>query len=46
LYNVNQETDEKTKSQKQPEITKIGDHYVAKYVRDENIKGETLRLEW
>ena len=46
LYNVNQETDEKTKSEQQPEITKIGDHYVAKYVRDENIKGETLRLEW
>jgi len=46
LYNVNQETDEKTKSQKQLEITKIGDHYIAKYVRDENIKGETLRLEW
>lgn len=46
LYNVNQETDEKTKSTQQPEITKIGDHYVARYVRDENIKGETLRLEW
>ena len=46
LYNVNQETDEKTKSSQQPEITKIGDNYVARYVRDENIKGETLRLEW
>ena len=46
LYNVNQETDEKTKSEIQPEITKMGDYYLAKYVRDENIKGETLRLEW
>lgn len=46
LYTVNQETEEKTKSEIQPEITKIGDNYVAKCVRDENIKGETLRLEW
>ncbi|MGQ0792458.1 MAG: adenylate/guanylate cyclase domain-containing protein [Nitrosopumilaceae archaeon] len=46
VYDVNQETDEKTKSKKQPEIVKIGEHYVAKYIRDENIKGETIRIEW
>jgi hypothetical protein len=46
LYNVNQETDEKTKLSTQPEITKMGDYYIAKYVREDNIKGETIRLEW
>ena len=46
FYNINQETDEKTKSKVQPKITKTGDHFVAKYVRNENIKGETLRIEW
>jgi hypothetical protein len=46
IYDVNQETDEKTKSKIQPIIEKINSHYVAKYVRDENIKGETIRIEW
>ncbi len=46
FYDINQETDQKTKSKIQPEISKIGDYYIAKYVRDENIKGETLRIEW
>jgi hypothetical protein len=46
MYDVNQETEEKTKSKSQPIIEKIGTHYVAKYIRDDNIKGETIRVEW
>jgi len=46
IYYVNQETEEKTKSDIQPEIQKIGDYFVAKYERHENIKGDTIRLEW
>jgi len=46
IYFINQETDEKTKSEKQPVIEKIGDQCVAKFSRDENLKGETIRIEW
>lgn len=46
LYDINQETEEKTKSKIQLTIEKIGDSCVAKFIRDENIKGETLRIEW
>ena len=46
IYDVSQETDEKTKSKIQPKIEKIGTYFVANYIRDENIKGETIRIEW
>lgn len=46
LYHVNQETEEKTKLEDQPIIEENGEFVIAKYIRDENIKGETLRLEW
>ncbi|MGI0057079.1 MAG: adenylate/guanylate cyclase domain-containing protein [Nitrosarchaeum sp.] len=46
FYEINQESDEKTKSKILPKIEKIGTFNVAKYIRNENIKGETLRVEW
>jgi len=46
FYEINQERDEKTKSKILPKIEKIGTFNVAKYTRNENIKGETLRVEW
>ncbi len=46
IYYINQETEEKTKSETQPTIQQNGDHLVASYIRNENIKGETIRLEW
>ena len=46
LYDVNQETDKKTKSDTQPVIEKNGEYNIAKYSKDENNKGETIRIEW
>ena len=47
LYNVNQETDKKIKIRNSTKnYKKSGDYFIAKYERNENIKGETLRLEW
>ncbi len=46
LYYVNQETDEKTKSEKQLVIEKNGEYNIAKFSNDENPKGETIRIEW
>ena len=46
VYDINQETEAKTKSKNQPTIEKIGGYNVARYARDENIKGETIRVEW
>lgn len=46
IYNINQETEEKTLSENQPKIEKMGKFFVAKYEQHENIKGETIRLEW
>ena len=46
FYDINQETEAKTKSKNQPKIEKIGGYNVARYSRDENIKGETIRVEW
>jgi len=46
LYDVNQETDAKTKKDKQPVIEKNGEYNIAKYSNDENNKGETIRIEW
>jgi len=46
MYNVNQETEEKTLAKQQLEFETVGNYIVAKYERHENIKGETMRLEW
>jgi len=46
LYDVNQETDAKTKKDTQPVIEKNGEYNIAKYSNDENSKGETIRIEW
>lgn len=46
IYYINQETDEKTKSDAGFAIEETESHYIARYRKDENLKGETLRLEW
>ena len=46
IYEINQETEQKTKSQVQLIVDSIGDYNVAHFVREENIKGETIRIEW
>jgi hypothetical protein len=46
IYYINQETEEKTKSESQFVIKENEDHIVAEYNRNENLKGETLRIEW
>ena len=46
IYNISQETEQKTKSKVQPIIEKIDSYYVAKFTKNENHKGETLRIEW
>ena len=46
LYYVNEETEKKTKSEKQLVIEKNGEYNIAKFSNDENPKGETIRIEW
>jgi len=46
VYDINQETEVKTKSKNQSKIENIGDYNVARYTRTENVKGETIRIEW
>lgn len=46
IYYVNQETEEKTESKVQLTFEEREHAIVARYARNENIKGETLRLEW
>jgi hypothetical protein len=46
VYDINQETEAKTRSKNQPQIEKNSKYNIARYHRDENIKGETIRLEW
>jgi hypothetical protein len=46
VYDMNQETDSKTKSKNQPKIETIGEYNVASYTSTDNIKGETIRIEW
>jgi hypothetical protein len=46
IYYINQETEEKTKSEVQPIIEEAENCFVARYTRNENIKGETIRLDW
>jgi len=46
IYEINQEMDEKRKSDIQPSLEKYGDHIVARFSREENHKGDTIRLEW
>ncbi len=46
IYYINQETEEKTLADQQPVIETEGNYKIAKYEKHENIKGETLRLEW
>ncbi|MEW6043422.1 MAG: hypothetical protein AB1608_04095 [Thermoproteota archaeon] len=46
IYYINQETEEKTKSESQPIIEENDHCFIARYDRHENLKGETLRLEW
>jgi len=46
VYDINQETEAKIKSENQPQIEKNARYNIARYQRDENIKGETIRLEW
>jgi hypothetical protein len=46
IYYINQETDEKTESETEPIIEETQDCFIVRYHKDENLKGETLRLEW
>jgi hypothetical protein len=46
IYYINQETDEKTKSETDLIIEETPDCFITRYNKDENLKGETLRLEW
>jgi len=46
IYDINQETEEKTLADQQPVIETEGNYKIAKYEKHENIKGETIRLEW
>jgi hypothetical protein len=46
IYYINQETEEKTLAENQPKIEEDGDSLVMKYEKHENIKGETIRIEW
>ena len=46
IYSINQETEEKTKAEIQPTIEENERCVIARYFRDTNLKGETLRIEW
>ena len=46
IFDINQETAEKTLSDKQMIMEESGDYMIGKYETHENIKGETIRLEW
>jgi len=46
IYDISQESGEKTKSKNQPKMEKIGKFYVARYTRGGNIRGESIRIEW
>lgn len=46
VYYINQETDEKTKSEIEPIVQETADCFTVRYHKEENLKGETLRLEW
>jgi hypothetical protein len=46
VYDINQETESKTKSKNQPKIEKINEYNVARYTHTDNVKGETIRIEW
>jgi hypothetical protein len=46
FYLINQETEKKTKLKQKPIISRIGNKNVIKFYREENFKGETIRLEW
>lgn len=46
IYKINQETEEKTIMNNQLSFQEVGENIIARYERHDNIKGETLRLEW
>jgi hypothetical protein len=46
IYEINQETEQKTKSKNQPTIEREGDHFIFRFVRENNMKGDTIRIEW
>ncbi len=46
LYEINQETDQKTPSQIKPAIEKTDTHEVARWQIPNLTKGKTLRIEW
>ncbi|HJU13365.1 MAG TPA: adenylate/guanylate cyclase domain-containing protein [Candidatus Nitrosotalea sp.] len=46
VYEINQETEEKKLSKKQPTLRKDYDGYVARWARKDIVKGQTFRMEW
>ncbi|MEK6833924.1 MAG: hypothetical protein AABY31_00375, partial [Thermoproteota archaeon] len=46
LYDINQETEEKTKSKNIPVIRDTGETMIIRWVKTELSKGQTFRIEW
>ena len=46
VFEINQETEEKTLSKVQPTMRKDYDVYVSRWARNNIVKGQTFRIEW
>lgn len=46
LYDINQETEEKTKSKVIPMIRDAGETMIIRWIKNETGKGQTFRIEW
>ena len=46
FYEINQEKEEKMPSSIRPTIRKDGDNYIARWAKQNVVKGQTFRIEW
>ncbi|HSB57286.1 MAG TPA: adenylate/guanylate cyclase domain-containing protein [Nitrosopumilaceae archaeon] len=46
VYEINQETEEKTKSKIQPTLRKTENGYIARWAKQNITKGQTFRIDW
>ena len=46
IYEINHETEEKHLVAEQPEVKKIGNYNVLKFSKEQNHRGEILKIEW
>ena len=46
IYEVNQETEQKTRLKIQPTIEKVGDYFKFHFSSEKNNRGENIRIEW